>query len=53
MTNNQLLTWATNILAKHLLDNFYGSVTFRIEAGKIINSKTEYTEKPVLTNDNK
>lgn len=50
MTQNQLIRWAGNIIAKHLLNNFYGSITFRIEAGKIITCKTEYTEKPTLDN---
>lgn len=48
MTHHQFVRWATSVIAKHLLNNFYGTISFRIEAGKIIHSKIEYTEKPTI-----
>jgi hypothetical protein len=48
MTHHQLLRWVTNIIAQKMLTKFYGTISFRFEAGKVIHCKTEFTEKPSI-----
>lgn len=48
MTHHQVLRWVTNMIAQRMLAKFYGTVSFRIEAGKVVCCKTEFTEKPSL-----
>lgn len=48
MTHHQLLKWATNILARAMASQLYGSVSFTIQAGKIVHSEVKTTEKPTL-----
>lgn len=48
MTHHQVLRWVTSMIAQKMLERFYGTVSFRIEAGQVVHCKTEFTEKPCL-----
>lgn len=48
LTDNQILRWASNLLAREVQDELYGSVTFTMQKGKVISSRVERTEKPSL-----
>lgn len=46
--NSKGLQWAAALLAREINNNLYGSVTFKMEKGKITSAKTEIMEKPTL-----
>lgn len=47
--DRELLAWACAKLAKAQTDKIYGTVTFRLEAGKLTHSEVKETDRPGLT----
>ncbi len=46
MTDNQLLLWATSQIARECADKTFGTVSFSLQAGKIMGSEVKRSAKP-------
>lgn len=51
LTKEQKYQWAMKILHREVSSDFYGNITFFVEAGHIVRSKKEIVEKPENKND--
>lgn len=48
MTESELLKWALEKLHNAVSDKMYGSITFKLENGRIVSSKEEKSDKPCV-----
>lgn len=44
--NDKLISWAVNLITRAVLGKLRGSITIHFNDGEIVNSKTEFYEKP-------
>lgn len=48
MADQKNIDWVIKKVSQHLITKFHGTISFRIEAGKITYCTTQYTEKPMI-----